>query len=188
MLHNSLYWWFFLFQGNQWTKYHTEAKTLPADVCVFSHFGRLSPAAVHSADWRFDSGTRWWTHALFIVTYLCKNFFFLHWNSCKQCFESLLFLIDCEQTQQPLLTQLSHCQMFKQNGEHTAFWYLHFFCYLTQLQFTISQNGLWNFLVFSEPTAKFGRPECSVSFVSVWPRLKSAYHLLTIVSNGAESK
>ena len=30
-----------------------EAKTLPADICVFVRF---SPAAVHSADYRFDSG------------------------------------------------------------------------------------------------------------------------------------
>ena len=27
-----------------------EAKTLPADVCIFGHFGRLSLAAVHLAD------------------------------------------------------------------------------------------------------------------------------------------
>ena len=30
-----------------------EAKTLPADVCIFGHFGRLSPAADHSTDCRF---------------------------------------------------------------------------------------------------------------------------------------
>ncbi len=35
----------------------------------------------------------------------------------------LLFLIDCEQTQQPLWTQLSHWQMFMQNEEYIAFWY-----------------------------------------------------------------
>ena len=34
-----------------------EAKTLPADVCIFGHFGWLSPAAFHSADCRFDSGS-----------------------------------------------------------------------------------------------------------------------------------
>ena len=33
---------------------NTEARTLPADVFVFGHLGRLSPAAVHSAD-RFGS-------------------------------------------------------------------------------------------------------------------------------------
>ena len=34
---------------------NTEAKTLPADICVFGRFERFSPFAVNSADWRFDS-------------------------------------------------------------------------------------------------------------------------------------
>ena len=32
-----------------------ETKTLPVDACIFGHFGWISPAAVHSADSRFDS-------------------------------------------------------------------------------------------------------------------------------------
>ena len=44
---------------------------------------------------------------------------------------------------------------------------------------------IWSFLVFSRTTAKFGGSEHLASFVSVWPYLKSAYHLLTIVSNRA---
>ena len=46
------------------------------------------------------------------------------------------------------------------------------------------------FLVFFKTTAKFGWPECSALYVCVCvqPRWKSAYHLLTIVSNGAESE
>ena len=59
--------------------------------------------------------------------------------------DALLFLIDCEQTGHPLLTQLSHWQMFMQNGEYTAFWYLQLLCYLTQLQFTIGQNEFVEF-------------------------------------------
>ena len=51
-----------------------EAKTLPADVCVFGHFGQLSPAAVHSADCWFDSGVKW-IHVSSIIRYLCKNSF-----------------------------------------------------------------------------------------------------------------
>ena len=65
-----------------------EAKTLPADVWIFGRFGRLSPAAVHSTDCRFDSRVKWWIHVSSIVTYLHKNSFLLHWNSCKQCSES----------------------------------------------------------------------------------------------------
>ena len=29
---------------------NTEAKSLPADICIFGRFGRLSPAAVNSTD------------------------------------------------------------------------------------------------------------------------------------------
>ena len=69
------------------TPQNSEAKTLPADVCIFGHFGQLLPAAIHSADCQFDSGVKWWIHVSSIVTYLCKNSFLLHWNSCKQFFE-----------------------------------------------------------------------------------------------------
>ena len=35
------------------------------------------------------TGGKWWIHVSSYVTSLCKNFFLLHWNSCKQCSESL---------------------------------------------------------------------------------------------------
>ena len=116
------------------------AKTLLADVCVIGRFEELSSAAVLSGDCQFDSGVKWWIHVSSIVTYLYKKSFLLCWNSCKQCSESLLFLIDCEQTRYPLWTQLSHWQMFMQNGEYTIFWYFQLLYYLMQLQFTIGQN------------------------------------------------
>ena len=47
---------------------------------------------------------------------------------------------------------------------------------------------VWSFLVFSGTTAKFKQLGLSASFVSVWPHLKSAYHLLTVVSDGSESE
>ena len=53
------------------TKY--QAKTLPADVCVFGRFRRLSPAAVHSTDSQFDSGMKWSIHVSSIVTHWCKT-------------------------------------------------------------------------------------------------------------------
>ena len=42
--------------------------------------------------------------------------------------------------------------------------------------------------MFSGTTAEFGQLERSASLVSVQPRLKSAYYLLTVVSDGAESE
>ena len=38
-------------------------------------FGQVLPAAVHSADCRFDSGVKWWIQVQYIVTYLHKNSF-----------------------------------------------------------------------------------------------------------------
>ena len=137
-----------------------EAKTLPADICVLGHFWWLSPAAVHLADWWFDSGMKWWIHISSIVTYLHNNSFSL--QTMLWIIDALLFLINCEPP------QLSHWQMFMQNGEYTTFWYLQLFCYLMQLQFTISQMSLWRFLVFSRTIAKFGHPECSASFVTAF--------------------
>ena len=61
MLLNICYWWFFLSQGNWWTKYLAHPKTLSADVCVFDHFERLSPAA---ADLTLELSSRSMFHPL----------------------------------------------------------------------------------------------------------------------------
>ena len=42
--------------------------------------------------------------------------------------------------------------------------------------------------MFPGTNAEFGRHEHSSSFVFVRPCLKSEYHLLTVVSDGAESE
>ena len=134
---------------------------------------------------------KWWIHVKSIVTYLRKNSFLLRWNSYKQRFESLTrccFWSTESKRDTHFKTLLSHWQMFMQNGEYTAFWYLQLLCYLRQLQFTIVQNEFVEVLVFSGQFAEFGRPERSASFVSIRPRLKSAYHLLTVVSDGAKSE
>ena len=55
---------------------------------MFVRFGRLSPADIHSADSRFDSGVKWCIHVLSIFIYLRKRSFLLRWNSCKQRFKS----------------------------------------------------------------------------------------------------
>ena len=62
---------------------NTEAETLPADVCVFGHFGRFLLATAYSADCHWAFEVKWWIHVSSIVTYLRKNFL-LHWNWCKQ--------------------------------------------------------------------------------------------------------
>ena len=135
------------------TSQNTETKILLADVCIFDHFGQLSPAAVHSADCWFDSGVKWWIHVSSIVTYLCKNPFccieIIANNALN--YRCIVFLINYEQTLHPLWTQFSHWQMLMQNDEYTAFWYLQLLCYLTQLQFIIGQSEFVEFFgVFRE--------------------------------------
>ena len=129
------------------TSQNTEAKTLPADVCVFGHFGRLSPAIVHLADCRFDSRVKWWIHVSYHCYIFMQKLLFVmlkQWQTMLWIVDAL-FLIDCEQTQHSLWKQFSHWQMFMQNGEHTDFWYLQLLCYLNQLQFTIGQNEFVEF-------------------------------------------
>ena len=122
-------------------------KTLPADVCVFGHLGRLSPAAVHSADCQFDSRVKRWIHVSSIVTYLRKNSFCCVETVTNNALnrQYVVVFINCEQTQHLLWTQLSQEQMFIQNGEYAAYWYLQLLCYLKQLQFTIGQNEFVEF-------------------------------------------
>ena len=122
-----------------------------------------------------------------------KTPFFFFFFALKQLQTTLwivdaLFLIDREQTRHPLLTQLSHWQMFMQNGECTGFWYLQFLCYLIQLQFAIGKNEFVEFFGVFQDNCQIIQPVHSASFVSVRPHLKSAYHLLTIVSDRAEFK
>ena len=87
---------------------NTEAKTLPADVCIFGLFGWLSLAAVHSADCQFDSRVKWWIPVSSIVTYLHKNSFLMHWNSCKKCSE-LSMCYCCWSTGSKCDTHFEHC-------------------------------------------------------------------------------
>ena len=77
--------------------------------------------------------------------------------------------------------------MFMQNGEYTAF-YIFNYSAITQLQFTIGQNEFVEFFGVFPDNSEFGQPELSASFVSVQSCLKSAYHLLTVVSNEAETE
>ena len=56
-----------------WASQNTEAKTLPADVCIIGWFGQLSPAAVNSVDCQFDSRVKWWIYVSSMVTYLRKT-------------------------------------------------------------------------------------------------------------------
>ena len=146
---------------------NTETKTLPADVCVFGRFGRLSPAAIQPADCLFYSGVKWciyfmhchiFTQKLFCCIETVANNALNHWRV-------VVFDWLWANPAPSLNTALSLTNVL-------AKWWIH--CLLissTLLLFHAIINlwsakmSLWNILVFSRTTAKFGRPECSASFV-----------------------
>ena len=170
---------------------NTEAKTLPADVYVFIHSGWLSPVAVHSADGQYESRVKRWIFVSSIVTYLCKNSFLLCWNSCKQRSELLtcrcfgLTVSKCS-THFEHIFLIDKCTSKMMNTLPSNIFNFSAISHNFNLRST--KTSLWSFLVFSVTTDEFEWPDGSASFVSVCLHLKSAYHLLTIVSNGAESE
>ena len=169
---------------------NTEAKTLPADVWIFDHFGQLSPAAVHSADYWFNFGVKWGIHVSSTVIYLCKNPFLLCWNSCKECSELSTHCFWSTESKHSIYLEhsllIDKCSYKMVNTLPSDIFNSSAISCNFSLQ--LAKTSLWSFLMFSRSTAKFGQPEQSASFVSVWPCLKSAYHLLAIVSDKAESK
>ena len=155
---------------------NTEAKTLPADVCVFGCIGQLSPAAVHSADFWFNSGVKWWIYVSSIVTHLCKNFFFCVEtvaNNALNC-EHIVFNRLWANPAPTLNTAFSltnvhakwwiHCLMIIFNSSAIS----------CNFNLRLAKTSLWSFLVFSGTAAKFGWPEHLALFVSVQLHLKSA--------------
>ena len=119
-----------------------------------------------------------------------KTFFLLRWNSCKQCSKSLTHCCFWSTVskrgthfEHSFLLDKCSCKMVDTlpsdifNSSAT----------LLNFNLRLAKTSL-SFFMFSRMTAKFGRPEHSASFVSVRLHLKSAYHLLTIASNGTESK
>ena len=200
--HGALSWWktiFFFFicscflaiSSLKCTNNATEAKTLPADVCVFGCFGQFWSAAVHSADCRFDSRVKWWILLSSIITYLHKNSFLLCWSSCKQCSESstsCCFWLTVSKRgtlfEHSFLIDKCSCKMVNTLPSDI----FNSSAISHNFNLRLAKTNLWSSLVFSGTTAKFGRPECSASFVSVWQRLKSEYHLLAVVYDGAKSE
>ena len=120
-----------------------------------------------------------------------KNSFLLHWNSYKQHSESLMhccFWLTVSKCgthfEHSFLIDKYSCKMVNTLSPDI------FNSSVMSCNFNLwlAKTSLWNFLVFSGTTAEFGQPKHSASFVSVQPRLKSAYYLLTIVSDVAVSE
>ena len=135
------------------------AKTLPADVCVFSHFGWLSPAAVHSANWWFDSGVK--IHALSIVTYVHKNFFLvvlkqLQCSESSTCYCFWSTVSKCSTNfEHSFLTDKCSCKMVNTLPSDI----IKSSAILCNFNLWSAKTSLWRFLVFSGTTTEFGWPK-----------------------------
>ena len=98
MLYNIHYWWFFLSEGNWWTKYLAYPKIQKPKSCLLMFASLVALDSFHlllstQANCQFDSRMKWWIHVSSIVTYLCKNSFLLCWNSCKQPSELSIIVV-----------------------------------------------------------------------------------------------
>ena len=196
MLYNIRYWWFFLFQGNQWTKHLVHPKIQKPKPCLLMFASLVALDSFHlllstqlMADLTLDWSGRSMFHPLshiYAKTPFCSiervaNYALNHWH--------IVFWLWANAA--PTMNTA-----FSLTNVHAKWWIHHLLISLTPLQshatlrckFTISQNKYVEFLVFFRTTAEFGWPECSTSFASVRPNLKSAYHLLTIVSDREESE
>ena len=163
-----LYYIIFVIDGSSFLKVIDEQNTLHIlkyggqnlDVCVFSYFGRLLLAAVHSADCWFDSRVKWWIHVSSIVTYLCKKFFLLRWNSYKQRSESstrCCFLSTeskcCTHFENSFLIEKSSCKLV--NTLPSDIFNSSAVTHNFNLQ--LAKTSEWSFLVFFRTTAEFAQ-------------------------------
>ena len=138
------YWWFFLSQGNQWTKYLVHSKILRPKPCLLMFALWLAFICSCPLSWLTISLLSQVVDPCFIHCHIfMQKLLFVALKQLQSTLwivDELLFLIDCEQMCHPLWIQLSHWQMYMQKDEYTAFWYLQLLCYLMQLQFTIGRN------------------------------------------------
>ena len=164
--------------------------TLPADCCVFGRFGRLSPAARHSAACRFDSGVKWWIHVSSIGTYRRRKSFLPRLNSFKQhseCSTRFCFWSGVSERgtlfENNLRIPKDSCKIVNTLPS------VIFKVSVISRNFNLRslKTMLWTFVMFSGTTAHFWRPERSASSVFVRPRLNSTYQSIIVDFPRAES-
>ena len=183
MLYNICYWWFFLSQGNQWTKYLAHPKKRRPKHCMLMFVSLVALNGFHlllftqlttdlTPDWSGRSMFHPSSHIYTKTAFCCVE------TVAKNALNRRRVVV--------FDRQLSHSA--NAHAKYTAIWYLRLLRYLTQLQFTIGQNDFVEFFGVFPDNCRIWRSESSASFVSIRPRLKSAYHLLTFVSDGTESK
>ena len=191
MLYNICYWLFFLFQGNL-SKYlaHPKIRRSKPSLLMFVSLDgfHLLLSTQLTADLTSEWSGRSMFHPLSYI-YTKTPFCCVEIIANNTLNRRRVVVFDwLGANAHPLWTQLSHWQMFMQNGEYTTFWYLQLILLSHATSIYDWSKRVWSLLVFSGITAKFGRPEHLALFVSVRTHLKSAYYLLTAVSDEAESE
>ena len=156
---------------------------------VFGGLGRLSLAAVHSADYLFVSGVWSWIHVSSIATYRRRKSFLPRLNSSKQHSESS--------------TRCCYWSGMSKRGTHfeNNLSIPKDLCKIVETLPSdifkvpaISHNFnlqspktiFWTFVMISKKTVDFRRQEHSASLVFVRPRLNSVYQSMIVDFPGAK--
>ena len=177
MLYNICYWWFFLSQGNQWTKYLAHSKIRKPKACLLMFASLVTLDGFHlllSTQLTADLTLEWSGGSMFHpLLHIYAKLLFVTLKQLQSMLwivNVLLFFIDYEQMRHTLWTQLSHWQIFMQNGEYTAFWYLQ--SYSTSI-YNRPKRACRVFFVFSKTTAKFC--VCTTAFKVSIPLLNCCF-------------
>ena len=194
MLYDICHWWFFLSEGNRWTKYLAHPKIRRLKHCLLMFASLVALDGFHlllsiqltanlTLEWSDGSMFYPLTHIYAKTPFCCIETVANNALNCRH----IVFDRLSANTPSTLNTAFSLTNVH-------AKWRIHSFLISSTplLSHPISiydrpKQVCGVFLVFSWTTVEFGGPECSASFGSVQLRLKSAYHLLTIVSDGADS-
>ena len=148
MLYNISYWWFFLSQGNWWTKCFAHPKIQKPKPCLLMFASLVTLDGFHlllSTQLMVDLTLEWSGQSIFHpLSYIYKkNSFLLCWNSCKQHSESSTHccfgLIISKH-----LTHFEH-SFFIDNSSSISY----------NFNLRLNKTSLGSFLVFSGITAEF---------------------------------
>ena len=188
-LYNIRFWWFFLSKGNRWTKYLAHPKIHRPKPCLLVFASLVALDGFHLllfTQLTANLTPEWSSGTCFIHCYIfTQKFLFVVLKQLQTMFWILdaLFwtMIHFEHS---FLIDKCSCKLV--NRQPSDIFNSSAISHNFNLQ--SAKMSLWSFLVFSGTTSEFGWPECSASFVSLRPCLNLACHLLTVVSNEAESK
>ena len=187
MPYNIYYWWLFLSQGNQWTKYLAHPKIQRPKPCLLMFVSLVTLDSFHltadlTPEWSGGSMFQPLSHIYAKTPFCCIETVAYNtlnsWHSC--CFWLTRSKRGTHFEHSFLIDKCSYKMVNTLPSD-----IFNFFAVSCNLNLWLAKTSLWSFLVFSGTTGEFGHSECSVSFVST---IASAYHLLTVVSNRAESE